>query len=126
MKCLIDDTTPAFQRRVKHLRKDFPKIDEDLQHLFEKITKADSFKVHGDGVPGFGNTVWKYRCESSNMNRGKSGGFRILAYFLESRSTLYPFLVYTKKEYEKADKGQPSKNDIKGALSALMGVIAQE
>lgn len=77
-------------------------------------------------VPNFYGTVWKYRFESSDMGRGQSGGFRVMAHYSEQENTLYPFCIYTHVDYP----SQPPKKDLrawlKGMLSATAGVRSVE
>jgi hypothetical protein len=53
------------------------------------------------------------------MQRGKSGGFRVLAYYREENKTVYPFFIYSKKEYEKYPGQQPPRKDIVKWLTNL-------
>jgi hypothetical protein len=67
-------------------------------------------------VPDFGGSIWKYRCDSSDMDRGQSGGFRILALFDEHENTLYPFCIYTHVDYP----NQPPKKDLRKWLKEML------
>ena len=94
-------------RQSRTLEKDFPKISADLAALYEDIRKDYKKVQQAHGVPGYKNLVWKYRCDSSDMGRGKSGSFRVLGYYRESDNTMYMFSIYSKKQYE-----QPPAKDI--------------
>lgn len=108
MPCLINDTaSPDFVRQRYVLAKDYPRIVTDLAALYEDIRKDHAKVLQSHSVPGFKNAVWKYRCDSSDMNRGKSGSFRVMAYYREADNTLYPFCVYSKQQYE-----QPPAKDV--------------
>lgn len=52
------------------------------------------------GFAGFGGSVWKYRCRSSDQQKGARSGFRVIALYLPDRNTLYPLLIYAKNEAE--------------------------
>jgi hypothetical protein len=54
------------------------------------------------------------------MQRGKSGSYRVLAYYREQDNTIYPFFVYQKKEYEKFPGQQPTASDIRKWLKSLI------
>ena len=54
------------------------------------------------------------------MQRGTSGGFRLLAYYSKASNTLYPFYVYTKKDHEKDTAEQPPYKDMKKWLAELV------
>ncbi len=122
MPFLIDaEASSKLSKKVKLLRKSFPHIDRDLAGLYEDI--RSDYTAHGDGVPGFQNVVWKFRCQCSDMGRGKSGGFRVLAFVDVATNTIYPFFVYSKAEYEKAPGQQPPAKEIKEWLKSLVAEI---
>jgi len=58
------------------------------------------------------------------MQLGKSGAFRVLCYYLETTNTVYPFFIYTKKEYEKAVGEQPTAKEIKRWIADLKERLA--
>jgi hypothetical protein len=86
--------------------------------MYEEISRDYQHACGANGVPGFSNTVWKYRCESRDMARGRSGGFRVLVYVRENNKTLYPFHVYRKSDYEK-----PPDKDVKAWLKGLLEAL---
>jgi hypothetical protein len=57
------------------------------------------------------------------MNRGKSGGFRVLAFVNEGTSTIYPFFVYPKAEYANSPGQQPPAREIKEWLKKLVAEL---
>jgi len=115
--CLIDATSsPDYERLLKKLRKKYPRAEEDLAAAFEDIARDFTTACQANAVPGFHRAVWKYRCKSSNMQRGRSGGFRILAYYAEASNTLFAIAVYTKDQYEQ----QPPTKDVRKWLSNLI------
>ena len=125
MPCFVDpNVSRAFQRKLKQLRKDFPSLDNDLAGVYEEIKKDYKRVPQSHAVPGYQNVVWKYRCESSDMERGKSGSFRLLAYYKEADNTVYPFFVYSKKEYEKYRGEQPRGKEINEWIEGLKQDLA--
>jgi mRNA-degrading endonuclease RelE of RelBE toxin-antitoxin system len=101
LPCLIDDSaSPDFVRQRKALEKNFPKISVDLASLYEDIRKDYKKVQQAHSVPGFKNLLWKYRCESSDMARGKSGSFRVLGYYREEDNTMYMLFVHPKSQFE--------------------------
>ena len=44
--------------------------------------------------------LYKYRQNSSDIRRGASYGWRIIAFYERSRSILYPIVVYPKTKWE--------------------------
>ena len=98
-----------FRRRLKKLNKKYRRIGEDYKSLIETLENNPS---EGDAIPGFGNKIYKIRMKSSNMKRGKRGGFRIIYY-------LSGHIVYLLTIYAKAKKEEVSVKEIKEALREL-------
>jgi len=98
-----------FRRRLKKLSKKYKRIEEDYKSLIETLENNPS---EGDAIPGFGNKIYKIRMSSSNMKRGKRGGFRIIYY-------LSDHVVYLLTIYAKAKKEEISVKEIKEALREL-------
>jgi mRNA-degrading endonuclease RelE of RelBE toxin-antitoxin system len=67
---------PAFDKAIGELQKRFPHAEDDILGEFKlgppKATNA---------LPAYGRKLWKARAGSSDLNRGKSGGFRIIYYW---------------------------------------------
>ena len=59
-----------FKRKVKKLKKKYPHVKEDLASLLERLEKGE---IVGDPIPELLNKVYKVRCGSSDMKKGKSG-----------------------------------------------------
>jgi mRNA-degrading endonuclease RelE of RelBE toxin-antitoxin system len=127
--CLVNDSLSAdYQRHLRDLRKSFRRIDEDLAQGYEDIIKARRSACNALPVPGLASNrdaegnpveprVWKYRIPSRDMQRGKSGGYRILAYYRDN--TLYPFCLYTHVQYD----GQPPNKKLKEWLGNLVATL---
>ncbi|MEQ8674694.1 MAG: hypothetical protein RLP44_10230 [Aggregatilineales bacterium] len=74
-------TTPRFDRSLRQLKKRYPKIGKDLTFVFEDLENNPEV---GTVIPK-DYSIRKVRVRSSDMQRGKSGGFRLL-YRLADRS----------------------------------------
>ena len=98
-----------FRRKLKKLSKKYRRIGEDYKSLIETLENNPS---EGDAIPGFGNKIYKIRMRSSNMKRGKRGGFRVIYY-------LSDHIVYLLTIYAKAKKEEVSVKEIKEALREL-------
>jgi len=98
-----------FRRRLKKLSKKYRRIGEDYKSLIETL---ENNPMKSDAIPGFGNKVYKIRMRSSNMKRGKRGGFRVIYY-------LSDHVVYLLTIYAKAKKEEISVKEIKEALREL-------
>jgi len=107
-----DSASSAFAKQVAVLRRIYPSVDRDLAQLYEDISNQHPGVSQSHALPGYDGKVWKYRCDSTDMNRGKSGSFRVLVYFRPSDGVAYPICIYQKKDYEKAKGGQPPNKEI--------------
>ncbi|HLY60273.1 MAG TPA: hypothetical protein VKV95_05860 [Terriglobia bacterium] len=120
--CIIErEASPQFRLQVSHWKKkDFPHIEEDLAEAFESIQENYRGANHARSKPGFNDTVWKYRQNSSDLKRGASYGFRIYAYYDKDSNKLYPIVVYPKKMMEEFDIDK-----LKEAVKEIQRVIQQ-
>ena len=51
----------------------------------------------GDQVPGVGYSVYKVRVRNSDLQKGKSGGYRVL-YYIRTANLLVLLTIYIKSE----------------------------
>ncbi len=89
--------TSPFKSCVRRLEKRYPHIKDDLRIAIHALLQEPRLGVV---IPG-GAGVRKLRVRSSDMQRGKSGGFRLL-YLLDEHShrIIYLIFVYPKSERE--------------------------
>ncbi len=85
------ETIPRFDKDVKKLKKRFPKIKEDLILLIEELSKNPNIGTHLE------NSIFKIRLQNSSIPTGKSGGFRIVTYYVENE-ILYLVTMYSKND----------------------------
>lgn len=119
--CRIDvDASRKFQSLVKQLTKKYRGLPHDLQEAFSAIERDYTRAAQANAIPGFGRTVWKYRWKSSDLQRGQSGGVRIIAFYDEQRNTLYPLLIYVKPQQEDVSEEAIARaiTELKEALEA--------
>ncbi|OGJ41912.1 hypothetical protein A3J23_03520 [Candidatus Peregrinibacteria bacterium RIFCSPLOWO2_02_FULL_48_14] len=84
--------TEHFKRQLKKLQKKFPHIREDL---LIKINHVDlSHEVH------IGESVYKIRIKSRDMQKGSSGGFRSYLLLYRLKDLLVPLTIYAKNQKE--------------------------
>ena len=86
-------TIPQFERDVKRLKKRFPKIKKDLSNLIEEL-----YENPKKGI-SLGENIYKIRIANSSVPTGKSGGFRVITYYIENE-TLYLVTMYSKSSQE--------------------------
>ena len=105
--------TPVFQRDVKYLKKKYRHIGSDLEKINSLLIDNAAY---GDAIGGLEGKVFKARLASSDMSRGKSGGFRIIYYLRNSDNTIYLLTIYAKTYKEDIDpleiKTLLKKNDL--------------
>lgn len=100
-RCEIDvDASPKFRVLLKRLLKKYRKIKDDLKAVFEEIERDYETAAGATQIRGWEGTVWKHRCQSTDMRSGRSGGFRIISFVVTDREphVLYPILIYAKPE----------------------------
>ena len=90
----IIHSSSTFEKDLTRLAKKYPQIRNDIQ---EALAKVQSSKIIGDAIPGGKGKLYKLRVSSSDLKRGKSGGFRVI-FYLKAPSSLYPLICYFKGE----------------------------
>lgn len=94
---LVED--PHFKEEVKRLKRKYPHFEADLQRFYEDFLNNPLQRAYA--IPGFERKLWKIRMRSTDLQRGKSGGFRLIFYFNESKpDTVHLLAVYPKTERE--------------------------
>lgn len=84
----------SFSKNVKKLYKKYINLLNDLKSL--KNTLRNNPKV---GVK-LGNNCYKMRLANSSKQSGKSGGFRVIYYYLDEQNRIYLITIYSKTELE--------------------------
>lgn len=85
--------TESFKREVKKLKKKYPRITESLKELDQDIMKGDF------GV-SIGKEVYKKRVRNFDIQKGKSGGFRVIGYNDLAMEKFYLLTMYSKSDKE--------------------------
>ena len=91
MSCKII-ALPEFARKLKRLSKKYRNIKQDFRTLSETLRQNPKAGVHLWGG------CYKMRVANSSIPTGKSGGFRVIYYFLDERENLYLLSIYSKTE----------------------------
>jgi mRNA-degrading endonuclease RelE of RelBE toxin-antitoxin system len=95
--------TKRFEKEAKKYLKKFKSLKSELEELINELTENPSKGT------SLGNSAYKIRLASKSKGKGKSGGFRIITYLVESIEnkdkqiiTLVTLLsIYDKSETEK-------------------------
>lgn len=69
----------AFDRALKTFCKKLPNAEVDILDAFKNGPPSAT-----DPLPGFHKKLWKARVKSSDLQKGKSGGFRVVYYWDEA------------------------------------------
>jgi mRNA-degrading endonuclease RelE of RelBE toxin-antitoxin system len=92
--------TPEFNRKYKALKKRYRNIQSDLQPVLEEL---QSGKVLGDQIPGLDAVVMKLRVKNSDIQKGKSAGYRLIYWTIIIDETLLLLDIYSKSNQANLD-----------------------
>ncbi len=85
------ETIPHFDKDVKKLKKRFPNIKNDLKELIVELKESPTLGTH------LANGFYKIRLKNSSIPTGKSGGFRVITYYVHDE-ILYLVSMYAKND----------------------------
>ncbi|MBW1800232.1 MAG: hypothetical protein JRJ85_05825 [Deltaproteobacteria bacterium] len=103
--------TETFQKSIKILKKKFRRVKDDLSSLIQLLTDDPTI---GDPIPGWNKEIWKVRAASSDIKKGKRGGFRLIYVWAAGESKVYLLIAYFKGE-----KPDISKRELEDLLQKL-------
>jgi mRNA-degrading endonuclease RelE of RelBE toxin-antitoxin system len=83
-----------FESEVRQLAKRYRRIRLDIQPVIDQL---ESGELPGDQVPGMNYTLFKVRVKNSNVQKGKSGGYRIV-YYLKMETQILLVTLYSKSD----------------------------
>lgn len=85
---------PEFKRSLRTLAKRYRNIRSDVQPIVDELQAG---KIIGDQIPGIRYTVFKVRVRNSNLQKGKSGGYRFI-YYLKTSTKIILVTIYSKSD----------------------------
>jgi mRNA-degrading endonuclease RelE of RelBE toxin-antitoxin system len=88
------ETSPTFNRNLRSLAKKYRNIRNDIQPVVEQLERGE---LLGDQIPGIGYEVFKLRVRNSDIQKGKSGGYRLI-YYIKTENGIILLTIYTKSE----------------------------
>ena len=117
MALMTDDTpqiqllfSDEFKTRLRTLIKRYRSIRTDLQPLLNELQSGNFIS---DQIPGTGYTVFKVRLKNSDIQKGKSGGYRVI---YQLRGDTYILLVVI---YSKSDQDDIPANQIRDIIDRI-------
>jgi len=86
--------TPGFKRNLRRLARKYRHIKSDIEPLIKEIEAGG---LPGDQIPRAKDEIYKARVVNSDLQRGKSGGYRVI-YSVETPTQRVLVTVYSKTE----------------------------
>ena len=102
------DLTPYFRKDLKTLAKRYRSVRSDLQPLIERLQAGE---LPGDRVAGVEVALFKVRLKNSNIQKGKSAGYRVI-YYARTQDRVVLMTIYSK-----SDRADVSSNELKEVLA---------
>jgi mRNA-degrading endonuclease RelE of RelBE toxin-antitoxin system len=97
--CIEIIFTQEFKRNLRRLARKYCHIKSDITPLLEELENAES---PGDQIPRTAYTVYKVRVANSDLQRGKSGGYRVI---YSSKVSSTPMRIVLLTIYSKTEQG---------------------
>ena len=88
------ETAPTFNRNLRTLAKKYRSIRNDIQPVIEQLERG---QLPGDQISGIGYAVFKLRVRNSDVQKGKSGGYRLI-YYIKTAMGIILLTIYSKSE----------------------------
>ncbi|MBW4618038.1 MAG: type II toxin-antitoxin system RelE/ParE family toxin [Cyanosarcina radialis HA8281-LM2] len=88
------EASPTFNRNLRTLAKKYRSIRNDVQPLIEQLERGD---LPGDRISGVDYPVFKLRVRNSDIQKGKSGGYRLI-YYVKTVNGIVLLTIYAKSE----------------------------
>ncbi|MEG4353597.1 type II toxin-antitoxin system RelE/ParE family toxin [Microcoleus sp. LAD1_D5] len=88
------ELTPRFQRDLRTLAKRYRNIRQDIEPL---IAQLRSGELPGSRIPGMEYEIFKVRIKNSDIQKGKSVGYRAI-YYLKTSDSIVLVTIYSKSD----------------------------
>ena len=95
---------PEFKRSLRKLARKYRNIRTDVKPVIKQLQEGD---LIGDQIAGTGNTLFKARVKNSDIQKGKSSGYRLIYWFRTSKNIILVTI------YSKLDQGDISAKEIR-------------
>lgn len=88
------ELTPRFQQDLRTLAKRYRNIRNDIQPVIEQLQAGE---LPGDRIPGMEYEIFKVRIKNSDIQKGKSAGYRAI-YYLKTSDSIVLVTIYSKSD----------------------------
>jgi mRNA-degrading endonuclease RelE of RelBE toxin-antitoxin system len=85
-----------FKKNLKKLSKKYRKIKTDIDPLLEELQQRNLIPP-GDRIQGIPEYVYKVRLKNSDLNKGKSHGYRVI-YLMMEHNRIVLLTIYSKPD----------------------------
>jgi len=89
------ELTPRFQRDLRTLGKRYRNIRKDIQPVIEQLQAGEFPEC--DRIPGMEYEIFKVRIKNSDIQKGKSAGYRAI-YYLKTSDSIVLVTIYSKSD----------------------------
>lgn len=107
------ETFDHFDKQAKRLQKKFKSLNRELAALGEKLC------VTPKQGKSLGSGLYKIRLASASKGKGKSGGFRVVTYYIEQVGD--EEIVYLVTIYDKSEQENITKDDLLAIIDDAFG-----
>ena len=91
---------PTFSIKLKKLAKKYKKIKYDLQELNRELSHNPRVGI------ALQHNCYKIRVANSSTPTGKSGGFRVVYYFVDNNNKVFLMTIYSKTQKENLSENE--------------------
>ncbi len=102
--------TFEFKRNIRTLAKSYRSIKSDIEPIIKQLENGD---LPGDKVPGIHLNIFKVRIRNTDIQKGKSSGYRCIYYFKTHEKIILVTI------YSKLDQSDISAKRIKEIVSEI-------
>jgi len=88
------EASPTFNRNLRSLAKKYRSIRNDIQPVIEQLERGE---LPEEQISGIGYEVFKLRVRNRDIQKGKSGGYRLI-YYVKTVEGIILLTIYTKSE----------------------------
>ena len=87
--------TSEFKRNIRCLAKKYRHIRADVEPVIEPLHSGE---ILGDQIPRIEYKLYKIRVRNTDVQKGKSGGYRLIYCLCETTNQIVLVTVYSKSE----------------------------